>query len=60
MAENLVSRIMCVDDDGQLVGVISLSDLAQIDGEQAVKTLEQVSAREASVYTPLPVTQPTI
>ena len=59
MAENLVSRIMCIDDDGELVGVISLSDLAQMDGEQAVKTLEQVSAREASVYTPVPVTQPT-
>jgi hypothetical protein len=59
MAENLVSRIMCVDEDGELVGVISLSDLAQLDGENAVKTLEQVSAREAGVYTPLPVTLPT-
>jgi CBS domain-containing protein len=60
MAENLVSRIMCINDDGELVGVISLSDIALIDGEQAAKTLEQVSAREASVYTPLPVTQPTM
>jgi CBS domain-containing protein len=60
MAENLVSRIMCVDDDGGLVGVISLSDLAQMDGENAVKTLEQVSAREAGVSTPVPVTQPPI
>jgi CBS domain-containing protein len=60
MAENLVSRIMCIDEDGGLVGVISLSDLAQMDGENAVKTLEQVSAREAGVYTPLPVTLPTV
>lgn len=60
MAENLVSRIMCVDDNGELVGVISLSDLAQMDGENAAKTLEQVSAREAGVYTPLPVTLPTV
>jgi CBS domain-containing protein len=60
MAENLVSRIMCIDKDGGLVGVISLSDLAQMDGENAAKTLEQVSAREAGVYTPLPVTLPTV
>ena len=60
MAENLVSRIMCVDEDGELVGVISLSDIALMDGEQAARTLEQVSAREAGVYTAIPVTQPTI
>ena len=59
MAENLVSRIMCIDDQGELVGVISLSDIALMDGENAVKTLEQVSAREATAYTPVPVTQPT-
>jgi CBS domain-containing protein len=60
MAENLVSRIMCIDDNGVLVGVISLSDLAQMDGENAAKTLEQVSGREAGVYTALPVTLPTV
>ncbi len=53
MGENLVSRIMCIDEEGDLVGVISLSDLAVIDGVQAVKTLEQVSAREASLYAPI-------
>ena len=53
MGENLVSRIMCIDDDGELVGVISLSDLALMDGSQAAKILEQVSAREASVYPPV-------
>jgi CBS domain-containing protein len=60
MAENLVSRIMCIDDDGELVGVISLSDIALMDGENAAKTLEQVSAREAAVYTALPIRQPTV
>ena len=53
MAENQVSRIMCIDDDEQLVGVISLSDVAQMDGAHAVRTLEQVSAREANLQSPL-------
>jgi CBS domain-containing protein len=53
MAENQVSRIMCIDDDEQVVGVISLSDIAQLDGSQAVRTLELVSAREANVLSPL-------
>ena len=53
MAENQVSRIMCIDDDDQLVGVISLSDVAQMDGTHAVRTLEQVSAREANLQSPL-------
>jgi CBS domain-containing protein len=52
MGERLVSRIMCINDEGDLVGVISLSDLALMDGSQAAKTLEQVSAREASIYQP--------
>jgi CBS domain-containing protein len=58
MAENQVSRIMCIDDDDQLVGVISLSDVAQMDGTQAVRTLEQVSAREASLQAPLSASRP--
>ncbi|HZF25351.1 MAG TPA: CBS domain-containing protein [Steroidobacteraceae bacterium] len=53
MAENQVSRVMCIDDDEQLVGVISLSDVAQMDGTHAARTLEQVSAREASLGSPL-------
>jgi len=48
MAENQVSRIMCIDEDEQVVGVISLSDIAQLDGAHAVHTLEQVSAREST------------
>jgi CBS domain-containing protein len=48
MAENQKSRIMCTDDDGRLVGVISLSDLAKYErGEQASDTLRKVSSREA-------------
>jgi CBS domain-containing protein len=48
MARNHKSRIMCVDSNGRLVGVISLSDIAQHDhGAQAADTLRQVSAREA-------------
>ena len=53
MAENQVSRIMCIDEDEQLVGVISLSDVAQMDGPQAVRTLEQISARESTLQSPL-------
>ncbi len=32
MGQNLVSPIMCIDESGQLVGIISLSDLALMDG----------------------------
>jgi CBS domain-containing protein len=46
MAENHKSRIMVVGDDNALVGVISLSDLAQHD-ESAADTLRDVSDREA-------------
>lgn len=53
MADNQVSRVMCIDDDEQLVGVISLSDVAQMDGTHAARTLEQVSAREAGLRSPL-------
>jgi CBS domain-containing protein len=47
MAAHRKSRLMCVDDDGRLVGVISLSDLAKLDGEGAARTLNEVSRREA-------------
>ena len=45
MAENHKSRIMCLDDEGRLVGIISLSDIAQLVGD-ASETLRQVSDRE--------------
>jgi CBS domain-containing protein len=47
MAEHLKSRIMCVDDDGTLVGVISLSDIARLQGDGASRTLREVTRREA-------------
>ena len=47
MAENHKSRIMCLDEDDRLAGVISLSDIAQLVGD-ASETLRQVSDREAT------------
>lgn len=47
MAKNHKSRILCVDDDGKLVGVISLSDLPREAGEEAFDTLRRISEREA-------------
>ena len=48
MAQYQKSRIMCIDDYGRLVGVISLSDIVmREDGEQAADTLRQISDREA-------------
>jgi len=41
MAENHKSRIMCLDDEGRLIGVISLSDIAQLVGD-ASETLRTV------------------
>lgn len=51
MAENKKSRICCVDDEGKLVGVISLSDIAQCEeAGRASETLKHVSSREASAF----------
>lgn len=47
MAEHRKSRIMCLDDDGALLGVISLSDIAKLEGDGAARTLRAVSRREA-------------
>jgi CBS domain-containing protein len=48
MAEHHKSRIMCVDDDDCLAGIISLSDIAQAEsGKRASETLRAVSEREA-------------
>lgn len=48
MAARQKSRIVCVDEGGELLGVISLSDLAQVeDGVGAADTLRQVTGREA-------------
>ena len=48
MGEMQVSRIVCLDEDGELDGVISLSDIAQVgDGTDATATLRSVTVREA-------------
>jgi CBS domain-containing protein len=47
MAKNHKSRIMCLDKDGRLVGVISLSDIVQHEqGAGAAETLRKISERE--------------
>ena len=48
MAENGKSRIIVTDEDGGLLGVISLSDIAQAEeSERLAATLRRVTAREA-------------
>lgn len=47
MARHQKSRIMCLDHHGRLEGVISLSDLAQVDEGSGIETLRHVSNREA-------------
>jgi CBS domain-containing protein len=41
------SRLMCVDDEGRVVGVISLSDIAKHEkGPKAAETLRRIIDRE--------------
>lgn len=48
MAERKKSRILCVGRDGRLAGVVSLSDLAQVeDGAAAADALRRIAEREA-------------
>jgi CBS domain-containing protein len=46
MAQHHKSRIMCLSNTGRLEGVISLSDIAQVDEIAGLDTLRQVSSRE--------------
>jgi CBS-domain-containing membrane protein len=47
MAQHKKSRLLCCDENGELKGVISLSDLATLtDGPSAVNTLRRVATRE--------------
>jgi CBS domain-containing protein len=50
MAEHHKSRIMVVDDGGRLVGVLSLSDLADASEPKAAETLRRIAEREVRVY----------
>jgi CBS domain-containing protein len=48
MGERQKSRIVCTDRNGNLVGVISLSDIAQEEADaQLADTVRQVTEREA-------------
>ena len=47
MAQHHKSRIVCVNHNGQLLGVISLSDIAQVDEKSGLDTLRKISGREA-------------
>lgn len=44
MAEHQVSRIICADGLGHVVGVISLADLSDVDEEETGETLQEVKA----------------
>jgi CBS domain-containing protein len=47
MGLHRVSRVLCVEEDGALAGVISLSDIAQHESPAvAARTLKDVTARE--------------
>lgn len=47
MSQHHKSRIVCLDDSGRLVGVISLSDIAQReDDAHAAETMRHVTERE--------------
>jgi CBS domain-containing protein len=47
MSQHHKSRMLCVDDSGRLVGVISLSDIAQHLASTSGQTLRDISEREA-------------
>jgi CBS domain-containing protein len=48
MAQKRKSRIMCIDEGGKLIGIISLSDIAQHDRKGRVSdTIRGVTEREA-------------
>lgn len=46
MRQNQKSRILVADAAGRPLGVISLADLAQVDGAGAADTLAEVASRE--------------
>jgi CBS domain-containing protein len=48
MAQEKVSRILCISPRDELEGIISLSDIAQVEeGRRASATLQSISEREA-------------
>src|SRR5512132_4124731 len=49
MADHHKSRVMVVNGDGRLVGVISLSDVVEQDERHALETVRRVAGRETRV-----------
>ncbi len=48
MGDKHKSRMMCTDQQGRLLGVISLSDIAQVEeSSRASQTMKRVSERES-------------
>jgi CBS domain-containing protein len=50
MREHQVSRVMVCDDDGSLVGVISLKEVAELEGEQASRTFQDVKRDQPTAH----------
>lgn len=46
MAQNRISRIICTNRRGRIEGIISLSDIVELDAVDAAKTLLEVAGRE--------------
>lgn len=51
MGRHQKSRIICTGEDGRLVGVISLSDIAQVEeASRAWQTMKEITGREARLH----------
>lgn len=46
MEQHQVSRIICTNDQGRIEGIISLSDVVDMDEDSGAQTLRRVSQRE--------------
>ncbi len=51
MGQRQKSRILCIDERGRPLGVISLSDIARRDkGARVAETMRQISCRESRLH----------
>ena len=50
MSEHHISRVMCLAATGRIEGVISLSDIVQLDEIGGASTLRQISDRESDAW----------
>jgi CBS-domain-containing membrane protein len=49
MGRHHVSRMLCTDDSGKLLGIISLSDIASVeDDRHAAEAMREISERETA------------